>query len=151
MFPTTKGAQRSSQRLALGKQRFPAASQAQGQLSAVITRLISKCMCSGWKRQRGFKEITPSSPVDLSIFVKENLDRKKTATDVEHLTKAKVRQVIFVETVIHVKEDFIDFFQKILLQMKRIHKLQKGVPTFCPIRLSIRYGIILGVFGEYPM
>ena len=56
------------------------------------------------------KEITPSSPVDLSIFVKENLERKKTATDVGHLTKAKVRQVIFVETVIHVKEDFIDFF-----------------------------------------
>ena len=42
--------------------------------------------------------------------MKENLDRKKTATDVGHLTKAKVRQVIFVETVIHVKEDFIDFF-----------------------------------------
>ena len=56
LFTIHKGAQFSTQRLALGNQRFlvrvTLVAMCRGVASAVIARLISKCRGSGWKWQR---------------------------------------------------------------------------------------------------
>ena len=51
--------------------------------SAVISRLISKCLWSEWNWQRGVKELASTFPSCHSWkFVKENPDRKKKFSEV---------------------------------------------------------------------
>ena len=81
-------------RLAFGSQRFPVRVRrlqaiCRGELSAVIARLMSKCLWSGWKW--GIKEMPsafPCSPLICQFsWKKTQIDRKKSCFQVSKLTE----------------------------------------------------------------